>query len=68
MNFLRIIDIRIDNFTKHPHLYIQPSSQVIEKENGEYYTVNMPFAPADKAANNVIIIWKRHYVEVLKGD
>ena len=26
------------------------------------------FAPADKAANNVIIIWKRHYVEVLKGE
>ena len=26
------------------------------------------FAPADKAANNVIIIWKRHYIEVLKGD
>ena len=24
------------------------------------------FAPADKAANNVIIIWKRYYVEVLK--
>ena len=23
------------------------------------------FAPADKAANNVIIIWKRHYVEVI---
>ena len=26
------------------------------------------FAPADKAANNVIIIWKRHYIEVLKGE
>ena len=26
------------------------------------------FAPADKAANNVIIIWKRHNVEVLKGE
>ena len=26
------------------------------------------FAPADKAANNVIIIWKRHYVEVLKEE
>ena len=26
------------------------------------------FAPADKAANNLIIIWKRHYVEVLKGE
>ena len=24
--FLRIIDIRIENFTKHPHLYKQPSS------------------------------------------
>ena len=24
------------------------------------------FAPTDKAANNVIIIWKRYYVEVLK--
>ena len=26
------------------------------------------FAPADKAANNVIIIWKRYYVEVLKEE
>ena len=25
--FLRIIDIRIDNFTKHPHLYKQPPSR-----------------------------------------
>ena len=25
-------------------------------------------APADKAANNVIIIWKRYYVDVLKGE
>ena len=26
------------------------------------------FAPADKAANNVIIIWKRYYVAVLKEE
>ena len=25
-------------------------------------------APADKAANNVIIIWKRYYVAVLNGE
>ena len=25
-------------------------------------------APADKAANNVIIIWKRYYVDVLNGE
>ena len=26
------------------------------------------FAPADIAANNSIIIWKRHYVDVLKEE
>ena len=26
------------------------------------------FAPANKAANNVIIIWKRYYMDVLKGE
>ena len=24
------------------------------------------FVPADRAANNVIIIWKRYYMDVLK--
>ena len=28
--FLRIIDIRIDNFTKHPHLFKQPSSRSVK--------------------------------------
>ena len=27
--FLRIIDIRIDNFTTHPHLYKQPPSRSV---------------------------------------
>ena len=61
--FLRIIDIRIDNFTKHPHLFKQPSSRSVkslkkkmEKLHRKYRYV---FAPADKAANNVIIIWKK---------
>ena len=26
------------------------------------------FGPADKADNNVIIIWKRYYVDVLKEE
>ena len=35
--FLRIIDIRIDNFTKHPHFIKQPFSRSVkfENENGE---------------------------------
>ena len=70
MNFLRIIDIRIENFTKHPHLYKQPTcrseeslKRKMEKPHSKYV-----FAPADKAANNVIIICKRYYVEVLKSE
>ena len=68
--FLRIIDIRIDNFTKHPHLFKQPSSRSVKslKKKMEKLHRKYVFAPADKAANNVIIIWKRHYVEVLKGE
>ena len=67
---IRIIDIRIDNFTKHPHLYKQLSSRSIRslKKKMEKLHRKYVFAPADKAANNVIIIWKRHYVEVLKGE
>ena len=56
--FLRFVDIRIDNFTKHTHLYKQPPSclvkalkRIMEKSNSKYV-----FAPADNAANNVIII------------
>ena len=63
--FLRINEIRIDNFTKHPHLYKQPSSRSVKplKNKMEKLHRKYVFAPADKAANNVIIIWKRHYVK-----
>ena len=41
--FLRIIDIRIDNFTKHPHLFKKPSSRSVKslKKKIRNYTVNM---------------------------
>ena len=58
--FLRIIDIRIENFTKHPHLYkVQsvPSRSVksLKKKMEKLHRIYV-FAPADKAANNVIMI------------
>ena len=55
--FLRIIDIRIENFTKHPHLYKQPTSHSVKswKRKMEKLHSKYVFAPADKAANNVII-------------
>ena len=56
--FLRIIDIRIENFTKHSHLYKQPTSRSVKslKRKMEKLHSKYVFAPADKAANNVIII------------
>ena len=56
--FLRIIDIRIENFTKHPYLYKQPTSRSVKslKIKMEKLHSKYVFAPAYKAANNVIII------------
>ena len=56
--FLRIVDIRIDNFTTHPHLYKQPPSRSVKalKRKMEKLHSKYIFAHADKAANNVIII------------
>ena len=68
--FLRIVDIRIENFTKHPHLYKQPPSRSVKalKRKMEKLHSKYVFAPADKAANNVIIIWKRYYLDILKEE
>ena len=48
----------------------RPSSRSIKslKKKIEKIHRKYVFAPADKAANNVIIIWKRHYVDILKGE
>ena len=68
--FLRIVDIRIENFTVHPYLYKQPPSRSVKalKRKMERLHSKYVFAPAHKAANNVIIIWKKYYVDVLKGE
>ena len=56
--FLRIVDIRIENFTTHPHLYKQPPGRSVKalKRKMEKLHSKYVFAPVDKAANNVIII------------
>ena len=67
--FLRIVDIRIENFTTHPHLYKQPPIRSVKalKRKMDRLHSKYVFAPADKAANNVIIISKSYYVDDLKG-
>ena len=69
LEFLRIIDIRIENFTKHPHLYKQPTSRSVKslKRKMKKLHSKYVFTPTAKAANNVI--WKKkYYVDVLKSE
>ena len=68
--FLRVIDIRIDNFTKHPRLYKQPPSRSVKslKTKMEKLHRIYVFAPADGAESDVIIVWERRCVEVLEGE
>ena len=59
--FLRIVDIKIEIFTTYPHLYKQPTSRSVKALKGKIEKKlhsKYIFVPANKAANNVIIIWK----------
>ena len=69
-DFLRIVEIRIEHFTIHPHLYKQQHSRSVKalKRKMKRLHSKYLFAPADKAANNAIIIRKRYHVDVLKGE
>ena len=51
-------------------MFKQPSSRSVKslKKKMEKLHRKYVFVPADKAENNVIIIWRRHYVEVLKVE
>ncbi|KAK3086440.1 hypothetical protein FSP39_018438 [Pinctada imbricata] len=55
---LDITDIRIDNFHKNPHLFENPSSKSERYFKSKLRNLHEKyvFAPADKAANNTIII------------
>ena len=54
---------RMQCYFKHISRSMKSLKKKMEKLHRKYV-----FAPADKAANNVIISCKRHYVEVLKGE
>lgn len=55
---LDIVDIRIDNFQKNPHLYSDAPSKSAKFYKSKLQDLHNKyvFAPADKAANNTIII------------
>ena len=57
-SILDIIDIRIDNFHKNPQLYKTTTPTSLKRLKAKFSKLHERFvlAPADKAANNAIII------------
>ena len=67
---LDITDIRIDNFHKNPHLFENSTSKSERYFKSKLSSLHEKyvFVPADKAANNTIIIWKRYYISTLVSE
>ena len=63
-NWTKMNDIRIENCTKHPHLYKQTCTYLLKpvkslKRKLEKIAQLIFFALVNKVANNIIIIWKK---------
>ena len=60
----------LENLTQNIHLnlYKQQTSHSVKSLERKMETIHgKSLAPADKAANNVIIIWKSYFVELLSA-
>ena len=65
---MSIVDIRIKHheanyICSNPRMTVTRIKQKL-KQLGEKFV----FVPADKAANNVVIVWRRYYIEVLRNE
>ena len=60
----------IETFTTHPLLYKQPSSRSVKASKEKMKKIHSKYviAPEDKAANNIIIIWKWYFEDLWRGD
>ena len=66
---MKIVDIRIEHFKLNFHQEKRPKNNISRiKEKLKKFGKEFVFAPADKAANNIIIVWRKYYIEVLKNE
>ena len=70
MQFFKIVDQRIKFYLQNTNLLppipkstFRHLKQGIQDFHGKYV-----FAPADKAANNVVVVWRLHYIYTLKQE
>ena len=71
INIFKIIDTRISFYSRHTHLLPpQPKSSFRYLKRGiqEFHRRNYVLVPADKAANNVVVVWRLYYINTLKHE
>ena len=66
---MKIVDIRIEHFKQHFHPQNKPKNHISRIKNKlKEFGKEFVFVPADKAANNIIVVCRKYYIEVLKQE
>ena len=70
MNIFKIIDTRISFNSHNTHrLPPKPKSSFRHFKRGIHdFHMNYVFVPADKAANNVVVVWRVYYINTFKRE
>ena len=71
INIFEIIDTRISFYSRNTHLLPpKPKSSFCHLKRGiQDFHMNYVLVPADKAANNVVVVWQLYYIllKIIKG-
>ena len=70
INIFKIIDTRISFYSRNTHLLPpKPKSSFCHLKRGSQdFHMNYVLVPADKAANNVVVVWRLYYIDTLKRE
>ena len=70
INIFKIIDTRISFYSRNTHLLPpKPKSSFHHLKRGiQDFHMNYVLVPADKAANNVVVVWRLYYINTLKRE
>ena len=70
INIFKIIDTRISFYSRNSHLLPpKPKSSFSHLKRGiQDFHMNYVLVPADKAANNVVVVWRLYYINTLKRE
>ena len=70
INICKIIDTRISSYSRNTHLLPpKPKSSFRHLKRGIHdFHMNYVWVPADKAANNVVVVYRLYYINTLKCE